>query len=385
MRKAVHYPVIELVGVHAANMGATLMLEAAVDQLRARLPQALIAGSIHLPDALRQRLDLEAVLPAEDLGMRKTISGLWRSLRTPTVRRSQIDVILDISGFAYGDSWPIRKMRTRLLNPLRGAMNGRPRVILLPQAFGPFKRPKHAAMMGEAIDRAELIFARDQESLDHLRNLRPSAKNLRLGPDFTNLVKPKHSPMTAVEAVGYIVPNAKVPKAYPALAEPYLEFLRSAVETMRREAIEPRFLVHEGEGDALLAQKANSLLKEQAEIVRPADAVQAKVLLAQARCVVSSRYHALIGSLSSGVPSLACGWSHKYGALLADYGQAGMEVDLMSPGSWAELVKTTCDWSNAEELFQAAERERARARDMWTEVFDHLAAGPLSPEPSSPK
>lgn len=52
-----------------------------------------------------------------------------------------------------------------------------------------------------------------------------------------------------------------------------------------------------------------------------------KSIIGNAYIAIGSRYHFLIASLSSGIPSMALGWSHKYRELFAEFGLADFVIE----------------------------------------------------------
>ena len=50
-------------------------------------------------------------------------------------------------------------------------------------------------------------------------------------------------------------------------------------------------------------------------------------MIGECDLMLGSRFHALIAALSSGVPSVAIGWAHKYPELLGVFGMERLVVD----------------------------------------------------------
>lgn len=71
---------------------------------------------------------------------------------------------------------------------------------------------------------------------------------------------------------------------------------------------------------------------------------QLRRLVAGARLLVTSRFHAMISGLATCTPTVVVGWSHKYREVLGDFGLADLGCDaaqLTTPGAIADLVEAT--------------------------------------------
>jgi colanic acid/amylovoran biosynthesis protein len=110
-----------------------------------------------------------------------------------------------------------------------------------------------------------------------------------------------------------------------------------------------------------------------AEVVTHPDPRVLKGVIGSACVAAGSRYHALVGAMSSGVPAVGIGWSHKYEALFADFGVR--ELCVRNGAPVAEVIDVVAG------LAGSAEREIVRARletraealslevsDMWARV-----------------
>lgn len=368
----------EVLGIDPRNKGALLMLHACCEQIRQRYRTSRIAISYRVDPALRLELGLWSTLPRDTL--RAGLPVAWEHLPHRVcsigglVRRSEIDVTLDASGFAYGDAWPRKKLQNRLVRTALEKRKGA-KLILLPQSFGPFERFNTRRVVGEAIANVDLVFARDEPSFLYLQDaaVEPMA-HIRSAPDFTNLLTAPDLGDQALARETWIVPNIKVFGA--GLGEPdhpYIRFLARAVDLLTDEEIKPRILIHEGAKDEAVASQLNAALAQPLEIYRPANALEAKAVLSAAHLVISSRYHALVSALAAGVPSLACGWSHKYEALMKDYALSDATVDLDNPADWDYKILQSIAASRSEiarsNLRKASAVQKKRSEDMWRSVF----------------
>ena len=82
----------------------------------------------------------------------------------------EIDVVLDVSGFKYSDQFKHLGTWRRAKRIAKGKQSGK-KIVMLPQAFGPFE----VSMVRKAIqiiaDNVDLMFPRDRDSYDYLKRL----------------------------------------------------------------------------------------------------------------------------------------------------------------------------------------------------------------------
>jgi hypothetical protein len=104
-----------------------------------------------------------------------------------------------------------------------------------------------------------------------------------------------------------------------------------------------------------------------------ADPRACKAELARAWLVLSSRYHGMIGALSSGTPCLVLGWAHKYAGFL-DFYPGGQ--DLLVTEATLAAVAERAAWIGSPDV-HAAVCERlvqgnsvivARTEAMWDQI-----------------
>jgi polysaccharide pyruvyl transferase WcaK-like protein len=359
MRFRVARMIIEVRGGGFVNKGAELMLVAAVEGIRRFQPNARIAvdyrqGTVDgrrkmgLHDlywreheggsgaALAYNMVVRALkrLPGEHVGsgsvlntgrllpsrLRKVLAGMSGVRSKEAVSGSDVDLVFDISGFAYGDAWGLAPI-SRAVERYRQVRERGGHVVLLPQQFGPFRDPAMRARFRELVRQCDLIFARDPASFEAVAELSVDAA-IQLAPDFTGRVQSRPPAESGLRNRVLIVPNAQMVRQGWAAqsAKKYITFLCEAVEGVRACGEEPVFLIHEyfggDEGLAeIIAQRTGV-----AEIVREQDPLCLKGIIGVSSLVIGSRYHSLMSALSQGVPAIATGWSHKYKYLFREYG-----------------------------------------------------------------
>ena len=135
---------IEIKGVQFVNKGAELMLSAILARIEQYWPDADIVLKGGPLSSYKQRALLGAY---QKLSLRKNrldLNGLFycmpksfhRYLKTwGILTEADIDIVLDASGFAYGDQWGWLQIRHLGAELSRSAKHGK-QYVFLPQAFG---------------------------------------------------------------------------------------------------------------------------------------------------------------------------------------------------------------------------------------------------------
>lgn len=233
----------------------------------------------------------------------------------------QIDIVIDSAGFAYSDQWGGYSCLELADSCKRWKKNG-VKVVLMPQAFGPFKSKLNQKAIREMLDSVDLIFARDRISYDYLVSIAGERSNLKLAPDFTNLIKGIVPDDFDRENNRFcIVPNFRmIDKTNKNDSEAYLPFMIEVTRYAYDKKQKPFILVHEGEYDLFLAEKIRASVSNDVQIIKETHPLKIKGILGVSSGSVGSRFHGLVSALSQGTPALATGWSHKYKMLFEDYG-----------------------------------------------------------------
>jgi polysaccharide pyruvyl transferase WcaK-like protein len=323
-----------IVGGNFYNKGAHLMLLSTISALNHYFPDASICVSPMIGDKAQiQGLGAKALnQPLFHVGTASNLSD-WRfryslkygRLLAPFLKNmgpmalKDIDVIFDISGFAYTDQWGLRTVNN--LNLFLDHMTAYgAKYIFLPQAFGPFEKPGMASGMAAAFKKAYLIFPRDHVSLNYVTELVDETDKVSLAPDLTltfGLIR---------EHLGNyccLIPNSRMlDQGKAEWGDTYEATLRKLAQVICDQSdLEIKVLVHDvGGQDKLIAENLVAALPQnRATLLLGDDAIQLKKVLSSSQFVVGSRFHSLASSLSSGVPALGLGWSHKYMMLFKDY------------------------------------------------------------------
>lgn len=304
----------EVRNVSSGNRGAEQLLRTASSRIRDFGYQPLVTTG---------KVDSGLV---SELGLNNYVGNVrLKSLDrfTPRVRLGSyttikaVSAVVDASGFAFGDAWGIhtahwlgRKYQQWRMNDID--------VVLLPQAFGPFTGESYRRVAKEALLNANVIYARERSSYEHLVDLGLPSDRCKIAPDITLGEASRDSIIAAESRVPrlVIVPNWNL--AVRGSAAKYMDTLVSAVKWARSHGIEPVGLLHEGDRDLQLLQR----IAEEAplEIISNLTGWQTKDYIGKSKIVLSGRYHAVLAALATNTPVVTHSWSHKYEQVLAQFG-----------------------------------------------------------------
>lgn len=370
---------ILVVGTSTFNKGAELM-HAAVQQQLARRSElrAVVQASFGTHDD-RLRFCADAYV-APDRFYR---DRLWRRLMHGQLRTmlglawdDDLHAVIDASGFAFSDHLGVKRIQSAAKDFARWHKQGK-KIVLLPQALGPFEVPDVRAAMGSICESASLVYARDRTSFQHLQRFTGSSAKFRLAPDFTCLVERRPKGLCDAPKGGFcVVPNMRmVTNTTAAVAARYEGFLRQCIQQFQDDGVPTWILVHD-RGDFDIAERLVQNLNRKPIIWHHDDACTIKTALGQADMVLASRFHALVSALSLGVASVATSWSFKYQELMSDFGVPDHIVDIsIDPGELAHCLRRA--WQTRKQtsavLLDHSNAARMRAREMWQEVRSVLA------------
>lgn len=313
-----------------------------------------------------------------------------------------VGAVIDVSGYKYGDAWPSPGNYRATLAWIRVCQTlGKP-YIFLPQAWGPFNNSDVAARTRELCAAGALLYARDGESLRHLQTLLPGADaRIKLSPDiaFRFQGAPPAAGRALLANLGVepgqpligIAPNMRVYERIKGegagnpyvqtlirIADHCIDHLGASVVLVPNEVKAPGITARD---DRFLCGLIRAGVRDANRCVvlldrHSTDVV--KALLGQLDLLLGSRFHSLVLSLSSGVPVVAVGWSHKYGELLKPFGLSDyvMEHQGLEADTLLQMVDRA--WSERETLKThvrtALEPVHQAVDTMFDEVADVIRA-----------
>ncbi len=395
---------IEIHGAGFGNKGAQLMLGTVVDRLRARFPNAEVCIAVGSDRPYREvaKIGAKYIWPSRLLDGRRgkygplfkvanVLSSCVSEARLASyglVKRSQVDAMLDISGFAFSDMWGPTPMRNFCTLANSYSKRNCP-VVMLPQMLGPFVKPENAILFKKMVSHCSLVYTRDQQSFEIAKECLEESTKLRKAPDITLFQPDAHpgggpagSDDDSSTRKVLLVPNMRVLDMGTAWDEAkYLEMFKGAGRQAINAGYQVQILIHETFGkDAMLARNiARDLSLPESCIFGHSDPKVLKQEIAKGAFLLGSRFHSLASALSTGTPSIAIGWAHKYGELLKDFGVAEFDIPSVDdseriPSLVSQLLQDTQRKQIVSRLQQSKISLAKTNAEMWHEIFNLLEA-----------
>lgn len=253
------------------------------------------------------------------------------------------DVLVDMSGISFTDHRPGMGLLINCLwfVPALGA--GIP-IVKASQAMGPFKTGYIRLVSRFFLSRMRLLIARGAASEGYVKELLPG-RDVRQLPDSAFALDPadRAGVKALLEQAG-LPGNARYCILGPShivdryASSPGSGLYVDSLVSVARQILDKTdmhivLLSHElkndAEDDYAVCKAVAAALGDPARchLVPPgSDPKLAKGVCAGAEIAIGSRFHFLVATLSSGVPSLAIAWSHKYFEMMQMVGQEDMVI-----------------------------------------------------------
>ena len=367
--------IIQVIGIGFHNMGALLMLQQIKDHFEGDTNMTIACELTHRNYSHLKHTNIKPIFPYNITG--SFVSRIYDKLPQRArallglISEKDVDIVLDCSGFAYGDFWGESKLSKRLARHLERWKTQGKQLILLPQAFGPFSSDSFKAQVNKLIQFADLIYVRDRTSFSHLQSVFSQSRNISQSPDFTCLVKQLRAPQTKTGVA--IVPNEKIISSGTITTSNYIKILEYVVNKLMLEYNkEVSLILHETTSDKRIADTLSKTLP--IKIIQIPNPVELKEALSHFEYIISSRYHAILSALNSGVPAIVIGWSHKYNELMTEWGIEALQIDPKELGTEKidnaiKLLETKQSKQQIEtNMLSVAENNIAKATDMWCQI-----------------
>ncbi len=340
----------------SGNKGAAAMLESSIQHLTDRGGGASFVLLSMYPKADRalNRYRNVRILPATPLRLGVVINGAALVHRLVPPLRNRIesavpevralagaDVLLDEGGITFVDGRG-KFLIYNVASVLPALLVGTP-VVKVAQALGPFTEPLNRLAARLILPRMAAVVSRGAITLQHLQGL--GLTNVHAGADLAfTLVVGEEDQKEAASAIdlSFFADNdvvgfspSTVLQQQAREGEDYVAEVVRAIDYLTQELGRKVFLVAHSaransekthNNDLPVCREIYARLARPQSVLFVDDELSPEVLrIAIGRCdvFVASRFHAMVSSLATGVPTLVIGWSHKYREVLDMFGQAG--------------------------------------------------------------
>lgn len=305
----------------------------------------------------------------------------------------RIDAVIDISGFAYGDTWGLNYFKR--IAPLLFISNrvGCPH-IFLPQAWGPFEDIRVRSTARKMLARPNVTaYARDSKSFRYLHGLFKGEKNnIKIYPDvvFGFPQVSRRNGKALLKTMGCegcrpiigVAPNMKVYERAKGLGSEnsylylLIELSRMAIEQLGADVVLHSNEIYKQQlpsDDRFLCALIQSSVNCPEHCFMTDDVLTAEdciSLIGHFDLMVGSRYHALVFALSQGIPCIAISWAHKYKELFKNVSQE--RVNFPVQHAEPEIVKEALNeiWKHRDPIGQSILNNAFRLNAQVNKLFD---------------
>lgn len=378
----------ELSGVETNNKGAELMLYAILQEIERKDKEAVV----YLPNyGIKQGLDYiktnvdirnNPYIEFIKIGRRLRLTRIFyilnasRLLIDGATPLKSIDYFIDASGFRFSDQFSFNKLGISLLKKkLYGYHKKNTKIIFLPQAFGPIKRPETREALSVISDYSSLIMPREVVSQQYLQEAGVDMEKVQMFPDFTSLV-PGIFPNNFEHLSNgiCIIPNEKMIAKKIISFDNYISLILKIIKNVQGKGYPVYLLNHEGIGDERIAIQCKQALNNNIEVITGLNALEVKGLIASAYLCISSRFHGVASALNSAVPCLATSWSHKYKELFNNYEISDGILPITDINACIEkiiiLLDTRSNKNMREHLKIQVAKIKSLTRSMWKKIWE---------------
>lgn len=354
---------VMLTGTYSsANKGDAAMELAMIGALRREAPDVDVVVSSPFPD-----LDRPVYAPTTVVGChRRDLLGFvqvlvallgrllgrprWLLRGTELEALADTDLVVDLSGDMLTEDYGVLVAVSHYLPLLQARALGVPYVICA-QSVGPFRWTRPLAHW--LIRGASAVTVRESITAERLARVRPDLERtadmaMLLEPDEGRLPPGLASGDTGTPVLGVSL-SSLVANTHEGGPEAFVDAVVRGLERVLAAHPHRVLLVAHVTGpsiakdDRVIAREVAALLGDRAEVadvdLHPAGI---KALIADSDVFLGARMHANIAALTSGVPVVAIGYSHKTRGIMREFGQDDLVVDAarLEPGVLSDRLLT---------------------------------------------
>jgi polysaccharide pyruvyl transferase WcaK-like protein len=281
----------------------------------------------------------------------KVISGnAWLS------RIAEADIVASMAGGdSFSDIYGLGRLVYVALPQILALSMGK-RLVMLPQTIGPFKGKVAQHIVKFILKRASIIYSRDYEGLEVIRNLlkmkdevngkvrfcndvgfvMDPVKPMKMSLDLSDL-KGKGIPVVGLNISGLLHMGGYSGDNMFGLKIDYKEFIRDLIDFMIREKnaavmLVPHVFGTHAESDAVVCEEVYASLKGRYDgrlliAGGPYNQNEIKYIIGLSDFFIGSRMHACIAALSQNIPTVSIAYSRKFAGVMQTIGVEELVAD----------------------------------------------------------
>ncbi|MCR4734016.1 MAG: polysaccharide pyruvyl transferase family protein [Treponema sp.] len=253
----------------------------------------------------------------------------------------KIDVVIDISGFAFSSKWgDLAAMdwlsRIDMMKKI-GA-----KIWIMPQSFGPFDfaSDKVIDYAKEVLKKCECIYAREESGYKLLKNL--GLSNIKKMSD-TVLIEKKFNPSFLINDFNKYSENLDVSADHNVALIPNFRLIDKGgidcdklicfyTDVINKYNSKYNFylVAHAGE-DLAICKKIKDHFTDSDKVIlidHVLSSFNYQNFTKKLDFIIASRYHSIIHAYKESVPAVVLGWADKYSSVLSETGQMEYLIDL---------------------------------------------------------
>jgi len=258
----------------------------------------------------------------------------------------------DISGFALSSKFNETRSQV-FLDYLRISQKYQVKSILMPQSFGPFDFKTIAfEEMKNVLQSCHLIYAREKEGYDYLKNM--GLNRVILSTDMVltekeidyRFVFPGNPPKSfsyvldgTKNYVG-IIPNFRTLDSKKISLEHLLGLYRSMTDLVL-SAGKSVYLIPHAKEDIMICSKIKAMYSDNTNVIlidKVLHSYEYQELVSHFDYIIASRYHSIIHAYKEATPALILGWAVKYKELAERFEQTEYVFDITDDFSSEKIL-----------------------------------------------
>lgn len=340
-------------GSISGNKGAEAMVTAVIIMLKKHLPDSkfilftpYIKNDLPLLESYSEQVELIDASPVMLVTKFLPLTMLEFILRPLKISTASwlketralknCDILIDVAGISFSDGREVYLPFNVLTIWPKILLGGN--VVKISQACGPFNHWLNRTFAKWLLPKCKYLAARGRTTLENLQTI--NIENCSQCPDVAFLLNESehiHVPSASVERffrfgdekrriVG-ICPSSIVYKKCGALNTDYVNIYCQFTKYLLRKGYRVLFIPHSirtntkktKNNDLPVTEKIVSLLGQNSQvnlITEEINSIELRKAIGKCDFFVGSRFHGMVSSLSMAVPTMVCGWGHKYFEIL---------------------------------------------------------------------